>query len=95
MEEVGYCFIREDADSGIGTNLDTFINSYCRVMEFAKDGGVLVLNKQAKDMAMFDKKDVAMSFKCSVFGEVICPPDMDYIEKLLYSTKVLGRKGGC
>jgi hypothetical protein len=91
---VGYCTIKPNATSGIGVDLQSFIGKDCRVMEFASDGGVLVLNREATAMAMFDKADVKTSFKCSPLGDVLCPSGLNFIEQTLYANKVLMRKGG-
>jgi len=94
MEVVGYCTIHRDAKTGTGMNLEKFIGKDVRVMEFAKDGGVLVISADAQSMATFDKEDVYRKFECSISGDVICPPDMNVIEQMMYHTKVITRKGG-
>lgn len=94
MEVVGYCTINRNATTGRGEDLHTFIGKDCRVLEFAKDGGVLVLNQQATSVAMFDKQDVYRKFECGTDGHVICPPNLNIFEKMAYFTKVTTRKGG-
>jgi len=94
MEVVGYCTIKKTATSGAGTEIDSFLGQDVRVMEFARDGGALVVNNKATAMAMFDKQDIYRSFECSMCGEVICPPKMSLVEQTLYVGKVMLRKGG-
>lgn len=35
-------------------------------MEFAVDGGALVINAEATGVAMFDKEDIVRKFECKV-----------------------------
>lgn len=94
MEVMGYCTINKNATTGMGIYLETFIGKDCRVMEFANDGGVLVVNSQASAMATFEKQDVYRKFECSVWGDVICPPKLNFVERMMYMAKVTTRKGG-
>lgn len=95
MNEIaGYCTIKKDATTGTAQNLDKFLGKDVRVMEFARDGGVLVVSSDATEMAMFDKQDVYRKFECSVSGDVICPPNMDVMKQMIYTSKVMMRKGG-
>ncbi len=94
MDVVGYCTINKNATTGKGTNLQSFTGKDCRVMEFDTDGGVLVINSEATEMAMFDKQDVYRKFNCKVCGDVICPPELSLIEQMMYVSKVTMRKGG-
>lgn len=71
-----------------------FIGKTCAVMEFADDGGVLVLNPEGTALAMFDKEDVVRSFKCTYADGVVMPPGLDVLERILYLTRVQERKGG-
>ena len=63
-------------------------------MEFGVDDCILALNPQGTAMAMFDKEDILRCFKCSVLGDVITPPDMDFLTQTAYSSCVLSRIGG-
>lgn len=94
MEIVGYCTIHKNATSGVGLELETFIGKDVRVIEFGWDGGVMVVNSSATGIATFDKKDVYRKFECRVVGEVLCPPDMDMMQQIIHSAKVMSRKGG-
>lgn len=94
MDIQGYATIKRDAKTGVGPNIQTFLGQDVRVMEFASDGGVLVVNREATAAAMFDKEDVYRSFKCTVSGDVICPPGINLVEQMLYMGKVMQRKGG-
>lgn len=94
MEVVGYAEIKKDAKSCMGvTNPDDFIGKICRVFEFADDC-VMVLNPDGNAIASFDITDVHRSFKCSVVGEHICPPDISTREQYEYVMKCNMRKGG-
>ena len=95
MEIVGYVTIKKDAKTGISAEpIEQFFEVPLRVIEFAEDGGVMVINSKGTALATFDKEDVVRSFKCSVFGDVICPPDINFADQLVYSSRCLGRKGG-
>lgn len=96
MEIVGFCRIDPNATSCNGAkNPSEFIGKICKVMEFNSEGDVLVLNPELTALAMFDKKDIAQSFECSVSGgQYICPPKLDHIAQMLYVSKCMSRKGG-
>lgn len=94
MEVVGYCTIKKDATTGVGLELESFIGKDCRVIEFARDGGVMVMNSQATSIATFDKQDIYRKFECSVSGDIICPPNLNILQQIEYSAKVTFRKGG-
>ena len=95
MDVVGYAYIKKDATTGVSAApIKNFLGERCRVMEFAEDGGVLVLDSQATGLAMFDKCDVQTSFKCSFSGEIVCPPSDSPIESMLYAGRCMSRKGG-
>lgn len=94
MDTVGYCTIRKGATTGKGDKLDSFMGKDCRVLEFADDGGVLVINQESSSIATFDKADVSRSFKCKVIGDIICSPELNEVEQIIYTSKVMGRKGG-
>tara|TARA_R110000803_G_scaffold159918_1_gene223934 strand:- start:641 stop:1012 length:372 start_codon:yes stop_codon:yes gene_type:complete len=95
MELAGYALIDRDAKSGFTAgNMNDFLNKQVRVFEFAKDGGAMVVNNQGTAIATFDKEDIVASFKCSEHGEVVTPPDLDFMQKMAYVTKAMSRKGG-
>jgi hypothetical protein len=94
MEVTGYCTISKNATTGRGENLQSFIGKDCRVFEFSTDGGVLVVNSEATGVAMFDKEDVVRKFECRVVGDVLCPPQLNVVEQMVYVAKVTMRKGG-
>ena len=96
MEIQGYAQISKNATSGIGA-VDSKLfteDIYCRVIEFDSDGGVLVIDREANGLMTFDKKDVVSSFKCSIAADVICPPDLNLIDSMIYMHKCHNRKGG-
>ncbi len=43
---------------------------------------------------MFEKSDISTYFRCQVVGDIVCPPDLNHIEQMIYSAKVMNRKGG-
>lgn len=92
----GFAMIKKDPQTFLGAEeaLPTFSGKICRVLEFAADGGVLVVNAAATHIGTFDKEDLFSSFKCQEYGDVICPPDMDELQKMAYDLKVKNRKGG-
>lgn len=95
MDIVGFVDIKKDATTCKGAkNPDEFIGKTCRVMEFDRDGGALVLNPQGTALAMFDKQDIYRRFKCGYANGVVTPPDLDMMEQMMYVTKAQTRKGG-
>ena len=94
MDTVGFCTIKSDAKSGVSPDVKSFLGKDCRVMEFASDDGVLVINNEATAIGMFDKEDVLRKFECSVVGDVIVPPGLSLVDQIMYVGKVTTRKGG-
>lgn len=92
---VGYCIIKNNSTTGISAApMSDFEGEFCRVLEFGQDECVLIVNRKATALATFDKCDVASSFKCANFGEIIIPPGLNEIEKIQYAMKLQNRKGG-
>jgi len=96
MDIVGFVDIKFNATTCKGAiNPNEFIGKTCPVMEFGHDDCVLVLNPKGTALAMFDKEDVTRKFKCSgLVSGVVCPPNMNDFEKLMYVSKCQSRKGG-
>jgi len=94
MEVSGYCFVNKTTTTGLSAiEIEKFEGQICRVFEFGEDC-VLVIDREGQGIASFDMCDIGSSFKCSETGEVICSPDLNEMEKMLYSTKCMLRKGG-
>lgn len=92
---VGYCLIKKDAKSFISiAKLETFTKQACRVMEFGVDGCAMIINPEASAIATVDKEDIIAKFECSVHADFICPPNLDFTEQMMYTTKLMTRKGG-
>lgn len=92
---VGFAHISNTATTCRGAeNPSEFIGKVCRVLEFAVDGGVLVINNESTALATVDKEDVIRQFKCGYSNGVITPPDLDFISEAAYLYKVTHRKGG-
>lgn len=95
MDVVGYAEIKKDAVTGRSPiSLDNFIGKPCRVMEFNKEGDVLLIDSKSTGLATFDACDVYRKFECKVVGDVLTPPEMNMVEQMIYVTKVQTRKGG-
>lgn len=95
MEIVGYALIKKNATTGKSAiPIEKFQGEICRVFEFAADGGALVMDREATGLAMFDKEDIRSQFKCCMEGQVVCPPELNIIERWAYAMKCLQRKGG-
>lgn len=94
METQGYAIIRHGAQGTSAIGLEAFYGRPVRVMEFAQDGGVLVIDSQATGLGMFDKEHVQRSFRCTMQGHVVCPPDLDTLSRMAYVTMAMARKGG-
>lgn len=92
---VGYARIKKDARTGQSpVPIDNFRGESCRVLEFARDGGVLVIDSGSTGLCMFDSCDIDSSFKCSSMGEYLCPPDLNLFDQTIYIAKLNSRKGG-
>lgn len=96
MNPVGYALIKEDFKTKNTGALDpkSFTTQPVRVMEFARDGGVLVMNPQATAIAMFDADDVRASFEATVHGDYVMPPNLELTEQFIYMNRCMTRKGG-
>lgn len=74
---------------------ERFLNDHVRVLEFSRvDGSVLVLDRGATGLASFNKEDIECSFECAVIGDVILPPGLSEVEKIIASHNRMTRKGG-
>ena len=92
---VGFVHINKNAKTCKGAiNPNEFIGKTCAVMEFGVDDCVLILNPESTALAMFDQEDVYRSFKCGYSNGVVTPPGLDMLNKMMYVTKALQRKGG-
>lgn len=95
MEIVGFARISKNApEVTTRAPMENFRGQACPVYEFAEDGGVLVRDIKGLALAMFDKKDVHSSFRCSWFSHIICPPDLDWLAQSAYVIRCQERKGG-
>ncbi len=96
MEVVGYCMIKKGATPDTGEkHAESFQRAhYLRVMEFTPEGDAFCINPEGDALAVFEKKDVIHRFECALAGEVICPPGLDLMEQMAYSSKIIMRKGG-
>ena len=94
MDIQGYAIIRHGAQGTSAIGIEAFYGRPVRVMEFAQDGGVLVIDSQATGFGMFDKEHVQRSFRCTMQGHVVCPPDLDILGRMAYATQAMMRKGG-
>jgi hypothetical protein len=91
----GYCHIKKSATTCHGAKFpEQFIAQTCKVMEFAKDGGVLALNPECTALAMFDACDIKSKFECNEQGIYIFPANLNMIEQMAYINKLTSRKGG-
>jgi hypothetical protein len=92
---VGFAEISKTATTCKGAkNPEEFIGKTCAVMEFGRDGCVMVLNPLGTALAMFEKEDVYRSFRCEYVDGVVTPPDLELFEKMSYVIKAQQRKGG-
>lgn len=86
--------IRNAAQGISAVPMERFQGKPCRVYEFARDGGVMVMDPEATGLASFDKEHVAASFRCTMNGMVVCPPDIHTLDQMVYVGRCLARKGG-
>jgi hypothetical protein len=91
---VGYCEIKDGSQGISAVPLTNFYKGRVRVLEFARDGGVLVIDNEGTGIGMFEPEHISRKFECTSMGEYIMPPDLDEIDKMVYVSKVATRKGG-
>lgn len=92
---VGFAYINPNAKTCKGAiNPDEFLGKTCAVMEFGFDDCILALNPEGTALAMFDKEDVHKKFKCNYINGIVIPPDLEFIEQMIYINKIQQRKGG-
>jgi len=73
----------------------TWIGKPIRCLEINRSNkSILALSADSTKMAMFDFKDASTFFDCHEEGGIICPPDMETLERMAYMSKVISRKGG-
>lgn len=94
MEVVGYCTLKKDAQGQSPIPMSEFQGQDVRVLEFATDGGVLVINSKATGIGMFDKEHIYRKFECTVEGDIVCPPKLDFMQRIEYTMRATTRKGG-
>lgn len=95
MEVVGYCEIRMNSTTGTSpVPMSKFEGQVCRVYEFTPEGNVMIMDSQATGMAIFNACDVHRKFECEIAGDVICPPNLTFVEKMIYATCCMTRNGG-
>jgi hypothetical protein len=92
---VGYCLIKKDTKTLVSAEpVKSFTEHPCRVLEFAIDGGAMILNPQATGIAMVEKEDIISKFECGSQGDFIFPPKLTLFEQMAYVTRLMQRKGG-
>jgi hypothetical protein len=92
---VGYALIKNNT-KGKALNLDQFEGELVRALEINEDTKcVLVINAQANEIGMFDFEDVQSYFKCSEHAGILMPPDLDFMQKFAYFTKVMSYPQNC
>lgn len=92
---VGFAMISQNANAVSSISMDNFRGKNVRVLEFERHGdGALVVDNDSKGLAMFEKKDIVSSFKCSFFDNVVCPPGLNPLQQSAYSFLVKSRVGG-
>lgn len=92
----GYVEFKEKTKTGkSNVDITEFEGNICLAMEFGIDDSVLAFNPKCTALGMFDKEDIHRSFKCTfINNDIICPPDLNTADQLIYASKVLSRKGG-
>lgn len=97
MEIKGYCMLKSTntVTGYVGDMKELLPPHALRIIDIAVDGnGFLVLNANSSALAMVEKIDVDYFFYCSVLNGVICPPDINFAERLQFAVSRQTRKGG-
>ena len=97
MEIKGYCMLKSTntVTGYVGDMKELLPPHALRIIDIAVDGnGFLVLNANSTALAMVEKEDVDYLFYCSVLNGVICPPDLNFAERLQFAISRQTREGG-
>lgn len=97
MEIQGYCVLKSTNTvmGYTGEMEDLLPPNILRIVDIAvDDSGFLVLNSIGSALAMVEKSDVNRYFLCNVYCGVICPRNMDIMEKIPFVTERMFRDGG-
>jgi hypothetical protein len=92
----GYVIIKRNAECkfAMGKPSD-WQGKTLRAMELNdRTDGALVVSNDAQKMASFDYSDIERMFHCDEEMNVLMPPHLDILEKMVYSTLVTTRNGG-
>jgi hypothetical protein len=95
FDTVGYALIKKEATTGISpVPIAQFTSGPIRVIEFARDGGIMCINPNGDAIGTFDKIDIRTSFRCTTDQHYVYPPDLNEWEKMTYMMRCMERKGG-
>jgi hypothetical protein len=97
MEVAGYCVVKNTADFSMAMPDDksTWADKPLRAVEINENtGSVLVISPCGTGMAMFDTDSLKSYFHSTEVGDVLVPPNLDLIERMIYHGLVISRNGG-
>jgi hypothetical protein len=90
---VGFCTLVKSPSNKFVDNVAKF-SGFLRVLERNPEGDVLVLAKDGSELGMFKKTDLLSYFGCSFLNNVVCPPELGFLEATSFAVTRLQRKGG-
>lgn len=102
----GYCQIKRDNHAFIFGLPDNEIESskikkmisdsaYLPIMDIAvNNSGFLCYGPSGTLIDITDMKDVTAYFLCDIYADVICPKGLSTLDRMVYASKRLLRKGG-
>jgi hypothetical protein len=96
MEVNGYVWLNKDADCrhAMGDK-KVWQGSIVRAMEINEDTkSLLLIDSSATKMGMFEMTSAYSYFHCEDESGVIIPKDLPFLEKMMYISSRLSRKGG-
>lgn len=86
---VGYCLISKTAIGQSPIDLSAFRGIPCRAFEINhRSKSVLVIDPQARGLAMFHFDQVDRMFECLTFSGLLIPPGMNSMDAMLYVGRV-------
>ncbi|MPM12596.1 hypothetical protein SDC9_58950 [bioreactor metagenome] len=91
-DTIGFCTISTAPEGKYVADPDFWKGKTCRVVDITIAGDVLV--KLDNKIGAFEAKDVVSIFRCQMFADVICSPEISFSDQMLYYKKIMNRKGG-
>lgn len=74
---------------------EIWISRRLRCLEINEDTeSFLLISSDGVKIGMVDKKDVGYYFHCEEQNGIILPPNLDFMDQMVYAARAMNRKGG-